>query len=139
MNPECTTTEAAISVSGFTLLEVMIALAILAVAVTALFGSQSGSLSLMIEGKFNTTAALLAQDKLAQYRAGVEQVMDGEGDYGGSYSGFSWKTQVQDAEIEELPRLQELNHGLKRVDVTIGWQDEDYSATVTEYLRSDNQ
>ena len=52
--------------SGFTLLEVMIAMAIIAIALVAVFGSQSQSLSLANEAKFSTTAALLAQSKMAE-------------------------------------------------------------------------
>lgn len=123
---------------GFTLLEVMVALAILAIAITALFGSQSRSLSLAIEGKFNGSASLLAQEKLAEYASGIEELVDGQGDFGEGFSGFTWKTEVRDAEIDSLPLLNELKKGLKRVDVTISWQDEGFSTTITEYLRSEN-
>ena len=50
---------------GFTLLEVMVAISILAIALVAVFGSQSQSLSLANEAKFNTTAPFLAQSKMA--------------------------------------------------------------------------
>lgn len=123
--------------SGFTLLEVMIALAILAIAITALFGSQSHSLSLAIEGKFNGSASLLAQEKLAEYRAGVVDLVDAEGDFGKEYPGFSWKAEVRDADLESFPRLQELDAGLKRLDLTISWEDEQLNVTLTEYLRSE--
>ena len=45
---------------GFTLLEVLVAMAILAIAMVTLFGAQSQSLSLATEAKFNTNASLLA-------------------------------------------------------------------------------
>jgi prepilin-type N-terminal cleavage/methylation domain-containing protein len=49
---------------GFTLLEVMVAMSIIAIALTAVLGSQSQSVSLASEAKFNTTAPLLAQSKI---------------------------------------------------------------------------
>ena len=55
--------------SGFTLLEVMVAMAIIAIALTAVLGSQSKSLSLASEAKFSTTVALLAQSKMAEIEA----------------------------------------------------------------------
>ena len=48
-------------VEGFTLLEVMVAMAIIAIAMTAVLNSQSQSISLASEAKFSTTAALLAR------------------------------------------------------------------------------
>lgn len=124
---------------GFTLLEVMIALAILAIAVTALFGSQSNSLSLALEGKFNGAASLLIQEKLAEYGAGIAELVDGEGDFGPNYPGFAWKSEVRDAELPALPKLAEPGNGLKRLDLTVSWEDEHYSATVTEYFRSERR
>ena len=54
---------------GFTLLEVMIALAVISIALMALLGSQSQGLSLANESRFNTTASLLAQGKMAEIEA----------------------------------------------------------------------
>jgi prepilin-type N-terminal cleavage/methylation domain-containing protein len=51
---------------GFTLLEVMIAVAVLAIALAAVLGLQSRSLTLAAESRFNTTSALLAQGKMAE-------------------------------------------------------------------------
>jgi general secretion pathway protein I len=51
---------------GFTLLEVMVALAVIAIGLTALLGSHSQSVSLATEAKFNTTVALLAQQKMTE-------------------------------------------------------------------------
>lgn len=120
---------------AFTLLEVMIALAILAIALTSLFGSQSLSLSLAIEAKFNTTAAFLAREKLAEYAAGVVEVAAGEGDFGEDFPGFIWKSDVQDAALEAIAGLDELEEPLQRLDLTILWEGEQFTATFTEYFR----
>lgn len=120
---------------GFTLLEVMIALAILAIAMTSLFGSQSQALSLAIEAKFNGAAAFLAQEKLAEYEAGVVEMVSGEGDFGEPFPGFTWKTEISDAELDAFADLAELERGLRRVELTIGWEEEQFTATFTEYVR----
>ena len=119
---------------GFTLLEVMIALAILAIALTSLFGSQSSSLSLAIEARFNTAATLLAREKLAEYSSGVIEAVSGEGDFGERFPGLTWAAEVEDANIEPL-HAAGAETGLKRVELTIRWENEQYSATFTEYLR----
>jgi len=126
---------AGVGCRGFTLLEVMIALAILAIALTSLFGSQSQALSLAIEAKFNGTVSFLAQEKLAEYEAGIIEIVSGEGDFGEIFPGFTWKTEVSDAELDAFTGLAELERGLKRIDLTISWEDEQYTAAFTEYVR----
>lgn len=121
---------------AFTLLEVMIALAILAIAMTSLFSSQSQSLSLAIEGKFNSVASFLAQEKLAEYEAGVSEILSGEGDFGEEFPGFTWKTEVSEPEMDVLTGAKELERPLQRIDLTIGWENDQFSATFTEYVRS---
>ena len=54
---------------GFTLLEVMIAMAILAITLVALYQSQSQSISMATDSRFLTTASLLAQTRMAEIDA----------------------------------------------------------------------
>ena len=54
---------------GFTLLEVMIAMAILAIALVAVYQSQSQSISMAGDSRFLTTASLLAQARMAEIDA----------------------------------------------------------------------
>ena len=56
---------------GFTLLEVMIAMAILATTLVVVFQSQSQSISTTGIARFQTTASLLAQSKIAEIEAVV--------------------------------------------------------------------
>ena len=55
--------------AGFTLLEVMVAMSILAMALVAVFHMQSQSISMAGESRFLTTASLLAQSKMAEIEA----------------------------------------------------------------------
>ncbi len=83
--------------SGFTLLEVMIAIAIIAITLVAVFGSQSQSLSLANEAKFNTTAALLAQSKMAEIEVvNPEDLASDSGDFGENFPNYHWNLTVQD-------------------------------------------
>lgn len=125
--------------AGFTLLEVMIAIAIIAIAFTSLFGSQSLSLSLAAEAKFNTTASLLLQEKLAEYEAGVVEFVDDEGDFGSDFPGFTWKVEVRDADLGNIEGLEELDIPLQRLDITIAWEDDLFTATHTYYGREKAQ
>ena len=103
--------------SGFTLLEVMIAIAIIAITLVAVFGSQSQSLSLANEAKFSTTAALLAQNKMAEFEAvNPEDLTSDSGDFGENFPNYSWNLTVSD--VSFLGADEVLDY-LKRIDLSI--------------------
>ena len=109
------------SLRGFTLLEVMVAMAIIAIALTAVLGSQSQSLSLASEAKFNTTAALLAQSKMAEIEAEKpEDLTSDSGDFGEDYPGYRWDKSVDDVTFDEPEGVSDY---LKRIDLIISWEE----------------
>ena len=120
---------------GFTLLEVMIAIAIIAIAFSSLFGSQSTSLSLAAEAKFNTTAALLGQEKIAEYSSGIGEFVNDEGDFGDAFPGFTWKAEVQDADLDAIDEVGELELPLKKLELTISWEEDMFTTTFIYYGR----
>ena len=108
------------SLDGFTLLEVMVAMAIIAIALTAVLGSQSQSLSLASEAKFSTTAALLAQSKMAEIEAEKpEDLTSDSGDFGEDYPGYRWDKSVNDVTFDEPEGVSDY---LKRIDLIISWE-----------------
>ncbi len=109
--------------SGFTLLEVMVAMAIIATALTAVLGSQSQSLSLASEAKFRTTAAFLAQGKMAEIEAEkADNLTSDSGDFGEEFSGYRWDLSVNDATFDEPENVSD---HLKQIDLTIFWEGHD--------------
>ncbi|MDX9834595.1 MAG: prepilin-type N-terminal cleavage/methylation domain-containing protein [Desulfobulbus sp.] len=105
--------------AGFTLLEVMIAVGIIAIALVSLIGAQSQSVSIAAAARFDTTAALLAQEKMAELCVqGYSGVSDGEGDFGEDYPGFAWKVEVRELTTDETG-LDGLAGMLKAVDLTV--------------------
>lgn len=54
------------ALGAFTLLEVMVAVTILAVALTAIFASEAGAIRVAARARFTTTATLLARCKMAE-------------------------------------------------------------------------
>nr|WP_321465009.1 prepilin-type N-terminal cleavage/methylation domain-containing protein [uncultured Desulfobulbus sp.] len=80
---------------GFTLLEVMIAVAIIAIAVVTLLGAQSQSVSIASSAKFDTMASMLAQWKMSDLLLKeYKELADDEGNFGEDYPQFSWKLTV---------------------------------------------
>jgi len=91
---------------GFTLLEMMVALGILAVAYVALMEAQSGSIRLSTYGKQITVATFLAQSKMEETdelltREGFPDMDDEEeGDFEElGYPSFKWRLEVNKVEL----------------------------------------
>lgn len=104
---------------GFTLLEVMVAMSIIAIALTALLASQSQSISIAGEAKFSTTAALLAQSKMAEIETKTEdELIYDSGDFGDDFPDYSWEMEVQDVIFTDE---EEFTDYLKQVDLTVYW------------------
>jgi general secretion pathway protein I len=103
--------------NGFTLLEVMVSLAIIAIVLVSLLISQSRSVSLQDESKFNTTAALLAQNKISEIesRKGDDLTSD-SGDFGDDFPNYFWEINVQDVSFTGAEKFTKY---LKRIDLNI--------------------
>ena len=80
---------------GFTLLEVMIAMAILAIVLVTVFHSQSQSIAMANESRAMTTLALLAQSRMAEVE-GQQNLSTGQtsGKFGDDYPDYSWTASI---------------------------------------------
>ena len=117
---------------GFTLLEVMIAVALVAIALTALLGSQSQSVSFANSAKFETMAALLAQSKMSEISMReADSLSNDSGDFGDDYPGYAWEATVSDISIEGVDNISDY---LKQVDLTVTWGVFNYNLRVFHYI-----
>lgn len=91
---------------GFTLLEIMLAMVILAIAFTAVFRSQSQSISMIARSRFETTAPLLAQSEMARIEATpLQDVSSDEGDFGDAFPDYMWRLEIEETQIEDLKKI----------------------------------
>jgi general secretion pathway protein I len=121
---------------GFTLLEVMIAVAIIAIALTVLLGSQSQSVSFANSAKFETMAALLAQGKMSEIVLQETDALSSEsGDFGDDYPGYAWESTVSDVSI---PGGEVLSDYLKQIDLTVTWGVFSYKLRLYHYAAKGN-
>ena len=117
---------------GFTLLEVMIAVAIIAIALTTLLGSQSQSVSFANSARFETTAALLAQGKISEITIQDPGLLASDsGDFGDDFPGYAWEAVVSDVSLEGIENLSDY---LKQVDLTVTWAGYSYSVRLLHYV-----
>ncbi len=117
---------------GFTLLEVMIAVAILAITLTVIYGSQSQSLSLAAEARFNTTATFLADIKLAELESGIMELVDDSGEFE-DFPGYSWKVEMQPTSFVGSEILEKLNNEVEHISLTISWAGSNFTHVIDYY------
>ncbi|WP_172399620.1 type II secretion system minor pseudopilin GspI [Geothermobacter hydrogeniphilus] len=107
--------------AGFTLLEVMIALAIIGVALVALLGLAQRSISTNQRLQQITRATLLAQSKMAEVETGIgNDGSDGEGTFTEPDDAFSWTVRSSETPVE----------GVRQVEVTVFWGREEKNESV---------
>jgi len=93
-------------VRGFTLLEVMVAVAILAIALVAILKANVQSLDTLIETRERTTVSMLAASKMAEVEAvGAANWSEFQGDFGEDYPDFTWRVETAPTEVERLVRV----------------------------------
>ena len=124
---------------GFSLLEVMVALALIGIALATLLASQTQGLSLANEAKFNTTAAFLAQGKMAELETmDINYLTSDSGDfsesYDDSYPEYYWEVEIDSISI---PVLEEYEDHYKQIDLTIYFgenRDYEYSIRLFKFI-----
>jgi general secretion pathway protein I len=119
------------AVRGFTLLEVMVALAILSIALTSVYRLHSQTLTMSARARFYSQAPLLAQQKLSEIeRQGVKNSQGGSGDFGQAYPHYTWTVQIEEMQSETL--LKDRKYHLARIEVSVA-QDEDETYHLRTY------
>ncbi len=102
-NPKCAVRNRV----GFTLLEVMIALVIIAFAFTGLLGLHARSIQMIAYDQNLTRATLLARELISQVQfqvsasAGLQDLGNGQGTFDG-YPGFRWEREVLTTDLDEM-------------------------------------
>jgi prepilin-type N-terminal cleavage/methylation domain-containing protein len=105
---------------GFTLLEVMVALVVMAVTLVTLLQLHSGTIRLAGAGRFTGMIPVLAQGLLADQLAGPSGVLDQSGNFGPEYGGLEWTCTIENAALEDPALLsdQQMDR-LKKIQLTI--------------------
>lgn len=109
---------------GFTLLEVMIALAIISIALVSLLALGNRSISVQDRLQHITQATLLAQQKMAEAEVeavnGTLERADAAGGFSSPFEGYRWRIGFEET---PLPSVQ-------MVTVTVLWGDEENNELV---------
>ena len=99
---------------GFTLLEVLISLAIISIVLITCLRAQNQSIQVYNLSRDMTVATILARQKIGEIEAaGFPELGEDEGDFEEQFPGFTWKKAVSMTPFEEA----------RRVDLSIIWKD----------------
>lgn len=115
---------------GFTLLEVMIALAILSIALLGVFRLQAQTVSMNNRAKFNVTAPFLVQLKMSEFEVESFAETVNEGDFGEVFPGYTWRVSVDRIDSEMLGLTAE---HLKKIDFSIAFNEDEFIYRIRTY------
>ncbi|MEE4111934.1 MAG: prepilin-type N-terminal cleavage/methylation domain-containing protein [Desulfobacteraceae bacterium] len=103
--------------SGFTLMEVMVALSVVAIALMAIYRMHTQTLFMDARGRFDTVATLLMGQKLTDIDTiELKDLSADSGDFGDANPGYTWQIQTEDVSSD---LLKEDGPTLKLITVTI--------------------
>ena len=117
---------------GFTLMEVMVALAVVAVALTAIYRMHTQTLFMDTRGRFDTVATMLARQKLADVDSGdLKDLTNDNGDFGDLHPGYTWRIET-DTAASDL--IKDDGPTLKRITLTVEFDDQTFTLTTYRML-----
>ena len=116
--------------SGFTLIEIVVTLAILSLGLPVLLQSFSNAANNQRNSQDKTTAMYLIKNRMAQIELeGYPDIGQESGDFGEN-SPYRWRSEVHDVVSDEF------EEGLRAVNVTITWLErgKDESTSMITYI-----
>ena len=108
--------------AGFTLLEVMIAISIIAIVLISIYRLHAQTIALSSTSRFYSTAPLLAQRKLAELNT-INPLSSDTGDFADAFPGYRWQVTISDVESDMLGTTART---LKRIDVRVTLNETEY-------------
>ena len=116
---------------GFTLFEVLVAMAVLSIVLVSVYRMHSQTLTMNTAARFYTQAPLLAQKKMAEVTTSSAGIFSSDsGDFGENYPGYSWQVTTTDVASELLG---EVANDLKRIDIKVSYANNQFSFDLTTY------
>ena len=122
---------------GFTLLEVLVAMAIMALTLLTLLLMHSGTIQLAGAGIFTGNIPMLVQRVLAEQMADSSGFNQGAGSFGPEFQGLEWTCTTEDVTWEDPASLsdQQLDRLKKiKIEISAPGKDRSWSITTWRYL-----
>ncbi len=116
---------------GFTLLEIMVSISIIAIVLVSVYRLHAQTITMNYAARFYTIAPMLANLKIAELQTKtIDDLTDNSGDFGEDYSGYRWNVTINDIESETLGSTAE---NLKRIDVIVTFNNDEFTYDLRTY------
>jgi general secretion pathway protein I len=116
---------------GFTLLEIMVAVSIIAIVLVSVYKMHAQTISMNYEARFYAHAPLLAQFKMAEQEIkSLEDLTGDSGNFGDDFPGYRWTVAIDDVESEALG---DTAKDLKKIDVTVFLNNDEFTYSLRTY------
>lgn len=126
------------SQGGFTLLEIMVSIAIIAIVLVSLFRMHASTIGLAEKIKFNAVAASLAREKITRILMDIKDSGDNRGDFGDAFPGYAWESTMAELPMFDEDMISEKQaENMKRIDLSISLG-ERHVFTVRTWAYDDN-
>lgn len=109
------------TMKGFTLLEVLVSLAVLSATLILAYQVTSGAIAAADRSEAWTTASLLGEQKLREATETFSEVQVTEGNYPSPHERYSWRLTVKES----------LHSDAREVQVTVKWKKDGIDETLT--------
>ncbi len=117
--------------AGFTLLEIMVSISIIAIVLVAVYRMHTQTISMNTSVKFYSTAPLLAHGKIAELEINPSnELTDDFGNFGEEFPGYRWSVSIDDIESNFLGTTSE---DLKKIDVTVSFNNDELTYNLRKY------
>ncbi|MCD4744385.1 MAG: prepilin-type N-terminal cleavage/methylation domain-containing protein [Desulfobacteraceae bacterium] len=87
---------------GFTLLEVLIAMAIIGIVFVSVFRMHAGNIRLVQREKFDSIAPLLAAKQLALIETDIMKYDNMSDEFDKEYKGYKWRCEISDMSLSDF-------------------------------------
>jgi len=119
------------SSTGFTLLEIMVAISIIAIVLVTVYRMHAQTISMNVISRFNTVAPVLAKQILTQNETKtLDELADDSGDFGKEFTDYKWQVSVKEVESEALG---EIAKDVKQIEVTVSFNEDEDVYTLRSY------
>ncbi|MFH2060722.1 MAG: prepilin-type N-terminal cleavage/methylation domain-containing protein [Pseudomonadota bacterium] len=109
-----------VNTKGFTLLEIMVSVAIIALVFVSLLRMQTSVIQLASATRFTIVAPILARQLLSQIDQDLENWSQTQGDFGENYPKIQWTCNIFDAVSEPLEIISKTNQeNFKKIEITL--------------------
>ena len=119
--------------SGFTFIEVLMAVSILAILLVGVHKLQSQMATMSQATRFLTLAPLLAQNRMAELeRRNFQDIDKDSGDCGSAFPGYVWllSTETMDSDI-----LKKLAYPMKKIEISVSFNKGERTYRLRTYRR----